>query len=361
MLRQARQPVFVIANKADNDARRLDATEFYSLGLEQVFDLLLHLTQPEGTRIAFNTGHAKQTRYDAPGFGQLLRRHRQLQRSGDSQNDDLGSQLFETADSTIDELRFIKKGQGLGFSLEEIGRARTETAEIDGRVEAFEAASRGRQSKFGFRSYWKWWWFVPAILLLVAVDWVANVPVFQELLPQDADLSGAWQVLAAEAELHGALAGLYRMWYRIALSPEVALLALGVIVFLVVLAHIFGESVRRVVAVSEQDVPEAGRSVRQYRRQFWIPATVGLVGGIAVVTFLFLARQEIATFAETRLTAVNEEITTLDTQIASATEAGSMSDVARLSALRPELDFLLLAGLLLLRHTDGIHLWSILA
>jgi len=36
-LRKARQPVFVVANKADNDARRLDAAEFYSLGLENVF------------------------------------------------------------------------------------------------------------------------------------------------------------------------------------------------------------------------------------------------------------------------------------------------------------------------------------
>ena len=226
----------------------------------------------------------------------------------------------------------------MAYSLEEIRRARSETEAIDARVEALEVANRGRQSSFGFRSYWAWWWFVPAILLLVAVDWVANVPVFQELLPQDADISGTWQVLAAEAETHGALAGLYRMWYRIALSPEVAILALGVIVFLVVLAHIFGESVRRIVAVSERDVPEAGRSVRQYRRQFWIPATVGLLGGIAVITFLFMARQEIAAFAETRLAAVEEQITTLDQQIATATEAGSINEVVRLSALRPALE-----------------------
>ncbi|HUE77108.1 MAG TPA: hypothetical protein VMM83_04135, partial [Longimicrobiales bacterium] len=226
----------------------------------------------------------------------------------------------------------------MAFSIEEIRRARAETVGIERGVQALEAANRDRQSSFGFRSYWQWWWFVPAILLLVAVDWVANVPVFQELLPQDADVSGAWQVLVAEAETHGALAGLYRMWYRIALAPEVALLALGVIIFLVVLAHIFGESVRRIVAVSERDVPEAGRSVRQYRRQFWIPAAVGLVGGIAVVTFLFLARQEIATFAETRLAAVTEQITTLDQQIASATEASNINEVARLSALRPALE-----------------------
>ena len=39
MLRKAKQPVFVVANKADNDARRLDAAEFYSLGLEHVFPI----------------------------------------------------------------------------------------------------------------------------------------------------------------------------------------------------------------------------------------------------------------------------------------------------------------------------------
>lgn len=226
----------------------------------------------------------------------------------------------------------------LSYSMEEIRRSRSETAAVEQRVDALEAANEGRLSSFGFRSYWQWWWFVPAILLLVAVDWVANVPVFQELLPQDADISGTWQVLAAEAETQGALAGLYRMWYRIALSPEVALLALGVIIFLVVLAHIFGESLRRIVSVNERDVPEAGRSVRQYRRQFWIPAAVGFVGGIAIVVFLFMARQEIATFAEARLQNVNEQIVTLDEQVAAASEAGNINEVARLSAMRPELE-----------------------
>ena len=39
LLRRAKQPVFVVANKADNAARALDATEFYSLGFEHVFAL----------------------------------------------------------------------------------------------------------------------------------------------------------------------------------------------------------------------------------------------------------------------------------------------------------------------------------
>ncbi len=38
-LRKARQPVFVVVNKADNDARRLDAAEAYALGFEHVFPI----------------------------------------------------------------------------------------------------------------------------------------------------------------------------------------------------------------------------------------------------------------------------------------------------------------------------------
>ena len=39
ILRRATQPVFVVANKADNAARALDASEFYALGFEHVFPL----------------------------------------------------------------------------------------------------------------------------------------------------------------------------------------------------------------------------------------------------------------------------------------------------------------------------------
>ncbi len=37
LLRRAKKPVFLTVNKVDNDARYLDANEFYSLGFEQVF------------------------------------------------------------------------------------------------------------------------------------------------------------------------------------------------------------------------------------------------------------------------------------------------------------------------------------
>ncbi|MBW3553179.1 MAG: hypothetical protein KY466_06705 [Gemmatimonadetes bacterium] len=307
--------------------------------LDRWFAIEVHHLEKEARESGTQWAQAGLPRSDAPPEGELPPEQALRRRASEIFTQWVQKITTRVQDAIEANVQRTRQAlNDLAFSLEEIRRGRAETADIEQRVQTLEVANRGRQSSFGFRSYWRWWWFVPAIVLLVAVDWVANVPVFQELLPQDTDVSGAWQVLAAEAELHGALAGLYRMWYRIALSPEVALLALGVIIFLVVLAHIFGESVRRIVAVNERDVPEAGRSVRQYRRQFWIPATVGLVGGIAVVTFLFLARQEIASFAEARLTDVNEQIATVDQQIAAATEAGNINEVARLSGLRPALE-----------------------
>ena len=307
--------------------------------LDRWFAIEAHQLEKEARASAAEWAQAGLPRADAPPEGELPPEQALHRRASEIFTTWVQKVTTRVQDAIEDNVQRARQAlNDLGYSLEEIRRAAAETEALERRSGELETADQGRHLTFGFRSYWHWWAFVPAILLLVVVDWVANVPVFQELLPQDADLTGTWQVMAAEAELHGALAGLYRMGYRIALYPEVALLALGVIVFLVVLAHIFGESMRRIVAVSERDVPEAPHRVRQYRRQFVIPAAVGLLGGVAVVTFLFLARQEIASFAETRLTEVSERIASLDERVSAATEAGDMNEVARLSAMRPALE-----------------------
>ncbi len=306
--------------------------------IDKWFALEVHALENEAKESAANWAQAGIPRQDAIPEGELPPEqalHRRASEIFTQWVQNTTTRVQDTIEAHVQRAR--QALNDMTFGLEEIRRAKLELVDIDTRSGQLEVGQRGRESSFGFKSYWAWWWFIPAILLLVAVDWVANVPVFQELLPQDADISDAWAVLAAEAETHGALAGLYRMWYRIALSPEVAILALGVIVFLVVLAHVFGESVRRIVSVQERDVPEAGRSVRQYRRQFWIPAGVGLIGGVLVVAFLFLAREQIKTFADSRLAQVNTQIEQLDGQIATATQAADINAVATLTSQRPAL------------------------
>lgn len=224
------------------------------------------------------------------------------------------------------------------YLLKDSRRTSDEIIEVERQIAAAEAAVDGREVSFAFRGYWPLWGYFLLIGLLVIVDWVANVPVFQELLPQDAATGGGWALLAAEAETHGSLSGLYLNWYRILFAPEVALLALGVIVFLMVLAHILGASLRRMVALNDDDIPGGERSAARYRRQFWFPALAGLVGGAAVVFFLFQARNEIREFAVPRHEAAVAQIEELDSLIVIATEEGDMNEVARLSASRPALE-----------------------
>ncbi|HEX6587588.1 MAG TPA: hypothetical protein VF039_01085 [Longimicrobiales bacterium] len=306
--------------------------------IDKWFALEVHALESEAKESAGNWAQAGIPRQDAIPEGELPPEQALHRRASEIFTQWVQKTTTRVQDAIEAHVQRARQSlNDMTFGLEEIRRAKLELADIDTRSGQLEAGQRGRESSFGFKSYWAWWWFIPAIVLLVAVDWVANVPVFQELLPQDADINDAWAVLAAEAETHGAWAGLYRMWYRIALSPEVAILALGVIVFLVVLAHVFGESVRRIVSVHERDVPEAGRSVRQYRRQFWIPAGVGLAGGALVVAFLFLAREQIHTFAQSRLTQVNTQIEQLDGDIAAATQAADINAVATLTSQRPAL------------------------
>ncbi|HCT53515.1 MAG TPA: ribosome biogenesis GTPase Der, partial [Balneola sp.] len=39
LLRQQKKPVLLVANKADNEARRMNASEFYELGFDEVFPI----------------------------------------------------------------------------------------------------------------------------------------------------------------------------------------------------------------------------------------------------------------------------------------------------------------------------------
>ncbi|MGH7477255.1 MAG: hypothetical protein ACRELD_13360 [Longimicrobiales bacterium] len=224
---------------------------------------------------------------------------------------------------------------GVRFNLDQAERARGTTAEARAEIETLQQADVGRQSSFGFRSYWGGFGYWAAITLLVLVDWVANVPVFQELLPQDAAAEGAWQQMAADAELRGNFGGLVRVWYRVLFAPDVAILALGVIIFLVVLAHMVGISARRILALRTDDVPEANRSVRQYRRQFWVPLGASLVGGVLVILFLYQARETIERLAAERRATVVAEIQQLDRELSEARERNDMEAVASLAQARP--------------------------
>lgn len=87
--------------------------------------------------------------------------------------------------------------------------------------------------------------YLLAIAFLGLVEFFANAPVFSALLPRDPLTERQIRLLSETSE--GWFAGAERVFAHIFLKPDAAFLAAGVIVFLMVLAHFFGHSLREVV------------------------------------------------------------------------------------------------------------------
>jgi hypothetical protein len=193
-----------------------------------------------------------------------------------------------------------------------------------------EAAAESGRAHLELRPFLSRWAYVPLIALLVLVDWIANVPVFAELLPKDPGADAAWRELAARSETLGLWGGAYRIWARAVHNIDASLLALGVIVFLVYLAHVLGESLRRWVSHSPADTPAAAPTIRAHRRQFVIPAALSLLGVIAVVGVLWLARDRVEAATAQRVADSETRIAAVEASLAAARDAGDLLEIGSL-------------------------------
>jgi hypothetical protein len=126
--------------------------------------------------------------------------------------------------------------------------------------------------------------FWTLMALLVAVDWFANIPVFMELLPPDANAELMYQSLSRDAEARGYLAGFFRILARVTAYPEASILAIGVIILLVFLGDRIGVGARALVAFRDKDAPQLTQALRRHRRQAWTPVIAGVLGGAAVTS-----------------------------------------------------------------------------
>jgi hypothetical protein len=105
--------------------------------------------------------------------------------------------------------------------------------------EAMTQADRTRQRGISMPVY------LLAIGFLGLVEFFANAPVFSALLPRDPLTERQIRLLSETSD--GWFAGAERVFAHIFLKPDAAFLAGGVIVFLMVLAHFFGHSLRELV------------------------------------------------------------------------------------------------------------------
>lgn len=178
--------------------------------------------------------------------------------------------------------------------------------------------ARREPSSIGYGRLLGNFWFWCLMILLVAVDFVANVPVFRELLPPDALADRMYRQLAADAELHGLWSGLYRIWAGIATYPDASILAAGVIILLVFLGDRIGVGARALSGFRTSDAPALAQGMRRHRRQAWVPLVASVVAAGAVIAVLFMSRERILDKAEERLAADSIRVGQLSEELAAA-------------------------------------------
>lgn len=240
----------------------------------------------------------------------------------------------------------IQYGEGLAA----LRRTRIEIDATKAEIAAAQAHAESQPPPPSHTRHLHLWKFWVLITLLIAVDWVANVPIFQELLPREAGADELWATIVAESESRGALGGLYRVWMRILFTPDVSVLALGVIAFLVFLAHVAGDAARHLVAIGRMERHEAllaadggtstgasarKRTFRGRRRLFLIPLVAGSVGAVAVVAVLYMARERIKNESDARLAEAVEEVRALEAQLDAARQTDDLTAISHLTSQLP--------------------------
>jgi hypothetical protein len=129
--------------------------------------------------------------------------------------------------------------------------------------------------------------YLVAIFFLGFVEFFANAPVFSSLLPRDPLTERQIRLLSETSD--GWLAGAERVFAQIFLRPDAAFLAAGVIVFLMVLAHFFGHSLRELVIHWDKNARRDRTSVRSPLESA-VPLVITGIGLMLTLGVLFEAR-----------------------------------------------------------------------
>lgn len=156
--------------------------------------------------------------------------------------------------------------------------------------------------------------FFPVLaILLIAVEFFANFPLFRLLLPLHSALAAA----ANEAALNVGdewWAGLALWWKMSAWHVEAFVVALAVVVVLVVFGKSMGGSARLLAAMRKKDHPLAGGSIASAQRQAVAVVVACTIGATLVITALYQARSQIAVAAAERVATTSANLDSLEAE-----------------------------------------------
>jgi hypothetical protein len=221
--------------------------------------------------------------------------------------------------------RLIGEARASVTALEATANERKNTSQ---QIESLQQFKEPERSRVGYDRIFKssaGFWIFAAILTIA--EFTANFPVFRLLLPMDSTLVQLASTLGEAAESHSWLAGPLVLFEDILLHFEAFLVALIAVVILVLLGKTTGSSARAVVSFSPKESPMAATTIRAHRRQHLFVFTAGLLGIVAVLSFMYYARAQIAETAQSR---VRSDSVSLRQALQQQQEAGS--DLAKAPA-----------------------------
>lgn len=192
-----------------------------------------------------------------------------------------------------EERRIAESLGDTGLAVDRLERTIDDLRRLKGRRDARRrtAAETGRFQRLPTR------WYVAALAFLAGVELFANAPVFTALLPRDPATER--QLLRVTEGAEGWMAGTQRVLAELVLRPDAALLAAGVVTFLLLLAHFFGHSLRS--AVARRLTGDGSRAaVDEGRREDLVPLVLAGLGLVLVVGVLYQARVTLGEVGESR-------------------------------------------------------------
>jgi len=194
-----------------------------------------------------------------------------------------------------------------------------------------EEALRDQQKTFGAPALlpkWLYWMIFPSVAI---IDWIANVPIFTELLPSEFGSREIWRHLAVNAQKSGALGGVKMLGERMLFHLDVSIFALGVVVFLMTMAHFAGSTLRRWLVLNPHDEPLLAPTLKTHRRQTYAPFLLAVLGMILAVSFLYGARRKLVEATTIGMAQAQQEVEDAEKKVTEAKgPGGDLSTVPEL-------------------------------
>jgi hypothetical protein len=149
--------------------------------------------------------------------------------------------------------------------------------------------------------------FWPLIVVLVGVEFLANAPVFAELIPQDLAFNRQMVEWAGSGAAVSWASGFTHLLGRVLTYPDASLIALAIMTFVLVLGHILGAGVANWLALGRKHPEVPADLSAQMRRRSGLVITASVVGIVIVLSVLFAARRSVLPMAQRRLAQATEQ------------------------------------------------------